>query len=117
MRYTIILIQEQGEPGYAVDAPMLPGCYSQGDTVDEAIANAREAIETHIGGMLKAGEDIPVEEEPFTITTAQGDLPDLRPAATSASDRRCSLEAAKSRTSTLILEPLEDITANPNTSR
>lgn len=58
--YTIHLIPgEQG--GFSVYVPALPGCFSQGDTEDEAIANGREAIECHIAGMRKAGEPIPTE--------------------------------------------------------
>jgi predicted RNase H-like HicB family nuclease len=39
--------------------PAFPGCYSQGETVEEALANAREAIELTIEGMLASGEPIP----------------------------------------------------------
>ena len=58
--YTIHLVPgEQG--GFSVYVPALPGCFSQGATEEEAIANAREAIECHIAGMRKAGEEIPTE--------------------------------------------------------
>jgi len=39
--------------------PAFPGCYSQGDTVDQALANAREAIELTIEDMKEQGEPIP----------------------------------------------------------
>ena len=58
--YTIHLIPgEQG--GFSVFVPALPGCFSQGRTEEEAVANAREAIECHLAGMRKAGEPIPDE--------------------------------------------------------
>lgn len=52
------------EPGdethaYGVVVPDLPGCFSAGDTLDEAIANAPEAILLHLEGLLEAGEGIP----------------------------------------------------------
>jgi predicted RNase H-like HicB family nuclease len=48
--------------------PSLPGCITQGDTLEEAIANAREAIALHIEGLLAHGEEVPVEKaHPQTI--------------------------------------------------
>ena len=51
MRYPVIL-EPGSEGGYSVMVPDLPGCYSQGDTYEEAIDNAREAIELHLEGTL-----------------------------------------------------------------
>ena len=42
MRYQIRMIKDCG--GYSVSCPMLPGCFSQGDTFDEALANIQIAI-------------------------------------------------------------------------
>lgn len=58
--YTIHLIPDE-QQGFSVFVPALPGCFSQGETEEEAISNAREAIECHIAGMRKAGEPIPDE--------------------------------------------------------
>lgn len=40
---------EQDEDGYIVDCPSLPGCHTQGDTIDEAIKNIKELIQLHLG--------------------------------------------------------------------
>ncbi|MFG0284523.1 MAG: type II toxin-antitoxin system HicB family antitoxin [Phycisphaerales bacterium JB039] len=40
-----VILHPQAEGGYFVEAPSLPGCYSQGETLEEALANIREAIE------------------------------------------------------------------------
>jgi len=45
--------------GYVVVCPPLPGCYSQGKTVSEALANIREAIELVLEDMGSRGEEIP----------------------------------------------------------
>ncbi len=45
--------------GYVVVCPSIPGCYSQGKTVSEALANIREAIELCIEDMESRGEEIP----------------------------------------------------------
>jgi predicted RNase H-like HicB family nuclease len=42
--FKIMLEPDEESGGYVVSCPSLPGCYSQGDTVDDAIANIREAI-------------------------------------------------------------------------
>jgi predicted RNase H-like HicB family nuclease len=46
MKYPVILIPS--EEGYAVGCPALPGCWSQGSTKAEALANIREAIQLWI---------------------------------------------------------------------
>jgi antitoxin HicB len=42
--FNIMLEPDEESGGYVVTCPSLPGCYSQGDTIDEAIANIKEAI-------------------------------------------------------------------------
>ena len=58
MRYPIV-IHKEDDTDYGVIVPDLPGCYSAGSTLDEAIENAREAIECHLEGLLLDGERIP----------------------------------------------------------
>ena len=43
-----VLLQPEEEGGYSVSVPALPGCYSQGETLDEALANIREAADLWI---------------------------------------------------------------------
>ena len=60
--YTYTIELEPAEPcGYAVTVPALPGVLTFGDTVEEAMAMAREAIALHIEGLREAGAEIPVE--------------------------------------------------------
>jgi antitoxin HicB len=49
--------------GYVVVCPSIPGCYSQGKTVSEALANIREAIELCLEDMESRGEEIPDPSE------------------------------------------------------
>jgi len=46
MKYRVRL--EKTEEGYAVWCPGLPGCWSQGETEEEALANVKDAIETYL---------------------------------------------------------------------
>jgi predicted RNase H-like HicB family nuclease len=52
----------------SLEVPSLPGCYSQGDTYDEAIANIREAIDLHIESLIAHGEEIPDDVQPILAT-------------------------------------------------
>lgn len=57
-RYTMIL-EPQAGGGYHAYCPALKGCYSQGDTLDEAVENMREAVEAYIESVEAHGEPIP----------------------------------------------------------
>jgi antitoxin HicB len=57
--FTIILDPDTEDGGYTVTVPALPGCITEGDTREEAIANAKEAIELYIESLLADGEPIP----------------------------------------------------------
>ena len=61
MEYTVIL-HSAGEGGYWVEVPSLPGCYSQADTVEQALVSVREAIETHLVALKDDSQEIPQEE-------------------------------------------------------
>jgi predicted RNase H-like HicB family nuclease len=61
LHFTVILEREE-DGGYHAFCPALKGCHTQGDTVDEAVANAREAIEVYIEDLRASGADIPVED-------------------------------------------------------
>ncbi|HDR73587.1 MAG TPA: type II toxin-antitoxin system HicB family antitoxin [Methanoculleus sp.] len=57
-----ILLRKEPEGGYTVTVPSLPGCVTYGETVDEAISMAKEAIELYIEDLRERGEEIPTEE-------------------------------------------------------
>jgi predicted RNase H-like HicB family nuclease len=61
MRYTAIF-EAEPDGGYHASCPSLPGCRSQGDTLDQAIANLREAITVYLESLQAHGEPIPVED-------------------------------------------------------
>jgi antitoxin HicB len=57
--YTIILHPDTEEGGYTVTVPALPGCVTQGETLEEAITMAKDAIRLHIEALLADGEPVP----------------------------------------------------------
>ena len=63
-QYTVVLTPDPEEGGYTVRVPALPGCNTQGDTREEALANAREAIEGYLETLRELGRPIPEETKP-----------------------------------------------------
>ncbi|MCK4244468.1 MAG: type II toxin-antitoxin system HicB family antitoxin, partial [Candidatus Omnitrophica bacterium] len=47
---------------YWVEVPALPGCFSQGETIEQALSNIKEAIELHIEGLKEEGQEIPKDK-------------------------------------------------------
>jgi len=59
MRFPVVLHTDDGVR-YGVIVPDLPGCFSAGDTFDEALDSVHEAIELHLEGLIEEGGDVPV---------------------------------------------------------
>lgn len=64
MHYPIAIETGKGNQAYGVVVPDLPGCFSAGDTLDEAMSNAREAVELWLEVAIDDGHAIP-EPKPF----------------------------------------------------
>ncbi|MDP2936098.1 MAG: type II toxin-antitoxin system HicB family antitoxin [Dehalococcoidia bacterium] len=77
LKYTVLLRRNEEVPGYSVLVPQLPGCFSQGMTVEEALFNAKEAIECHLEGIAEDREDLPIERESFLIATVSVESPSI----------------------------------------
>jgi len=58
MRFALALHTDDGKK-YGVTVPDLPGCFSAGDSFDDAVDNAREAIDGHVELLIEAGEGLP----------------------------------------------------------
>lgn len=54
-----VVIHKDRTSDYGVTVPALPGCFSAGESIEEALVNAREAIELHLEGMLDDGAKLP----------------------------------------------------------
>jgi predicted RNase H-like HicB family nuclease len=62
MKYRVIL-EQQEEGGFTVYVPTLPGCVSQGETKEEALANIKEAIEVYLESLKERGLSSPEVKE------------------------------------------------------
>ena len=58
MEYTVVVHQAE-EGGVWVEVPALPGCYSQGESLEEALSNVGEAITLYLEVLRDEGHDAP----------------------------------------------------------
>jgi predicted RNase H-like HicB family nuclease len=56
---TLSIVIEGDADGYFVSCPALQGCYSQGDSYEEAVESIKDAIRLHIEDRVADGEEIP----------------------------------------------------------
>lgn len=59
MRYPVVIHKDE-QSDFGVMVPDIPGCFSAGDTYDEALNNVKEAIECHLEGLLLDNESLPI---------------------------------------------------------
>ena len=60
--FEIVIEKEPEDGGYSAYSPSLPGCFSNGRTIEEARRNVREAIQQHVTSLLAHGEPVPQNE-------------------------------------------------------
>ncbi len=58
MKYRVLISQDENGV-FVAEVPNLPGCVSQGDTREAAVANVREAIQAYIASLEEHGEPVP----------------------------------------------------------
>jgi predicted RNase H-like HicB family nuclease len=68
--YRFSVVIEKDEDGYFAFCPELQGCYTQGDTYEEALENIKDAIRLHIEDRLEADEEIP-QAESVSLTSLE----------------------------------------------
>ena len=57
-----MIFEREAEGGYHVLCPVLPGCHTQSETIEEGTKNTREAIELHVESLLEDGLPVPEED-------------------------------------------------------
>lgn len=62
MEFTVV-IQKAEEGEFWAEVPMLPGCSSQGETIEKTLGNIKEAIEGHVEALRQEGRAVPAEED------------------------------------------------------
>ncbi len=62
MTYSVVA-RDAEEGGFWVEVPALPGCYSQGESIEGSLGNIREAIELYLEVLGDEGRDAPLDSE------------------------------------------------------
>lgn len=83
LRYTVLIRPpDPGDlPRFVVTVPELPGCVTSGETVEQALSAAKEAIVSYLVGQWKAGEEPEQETQPYivaSIEVAEAEFTDSR---------------------------------------
>ncbi len=68
-RYNFSVVIEYDKDGYVASCPELQGCYSQGETYEEALKNIKDAIRLHAEDRLSDKEKLP-ERDAVSLSTA-----------------------------------------------
>lgn len=66
-----MIFEKEDEGGYHVFCPILPGCHTQSETLEEGILNIREAIQLYVESLIEDGLSVPDEDifiKPIEIT-------------------------------------------------
>ena len=69
--YTVVLTPDPIDGGFIATVPALPGCVTQGDTVEEAIENAEDVIRLFVSSLERHGEPVPEEQDPPIVQSVR----------------------------------------------
>ena len=76
MRFTVVLSPDVEDGGYVAECPAIPGCISEGDSIEDALANIREAIEGCLESLAARNEPLPAEGS-LIVANVEVDAPSM----------------------------------------
>lgn len=79
--FEIVVEEEPEDEGYLAYSPTLPGCFSNGRTIEEARRNIRSAVQQHIQSLLAHGQPIPQNEKLVHVEELTVGVPAVTPAS------------------------------------
>jgi antitoxin HicB len=71
MEYPVVLLHDPELGGFTVQVPDLLGCVTQGETVEEALEHAQEAIAGYIETLLQRGDEVPPPSTGVMLATVK----------------------------------------------
>ncbi len=74
--FQIVIERELEDEGYYAYSPTLPGCFSNGKSIEEARRNIREAIEQHMASLLAHAQPIPQDDRLVHVEELTVGLPE-----------------------------------------
>jgi predicted RNase H-like HicB family nuclease len=81
VRYTVVLVPDIRDGGFVAYVPVIPGCVTQGDTAEKAIAMAQDAATALLASMADHDEGVPREPLGTMVTSVEVVTPELTSAA------------------------------------
>jgi predicted RNase H-like HicB family nuclease len=100
MEFPVAIPKDEGSV-YAVIVPDIAGCHSWRDTIEQAIDNAREAIESHVAALIECGEELDLSVTPVEVLRHQPEyagavwaLVDVDPAKFDTKPERVDIKSA-----------------------
>ena len=109
------LIRKESKSNFGVEFPDFPGCISAGETLDQAVAGVKEALELHIEGMLEDAEALP-EPKDFSVIRKQsvtkGAIPVLIDVLIPRRSKRINITMDEG-----LLEKVDEVASNRGTTR
>ncbi len=76
MRFTVVLSPDIEDGGYVAECPAIPGCISEGDSIEDALANIREAIAGCLESLAARNEPLPAEGS-VIVANVEVDAPSM----------------------------------------
>lgn len=73
--FAIVIEKEPEDEGYMAHSPTLPGCFSNGKTIEEARRNVREAIQQHVPTLVAHGQPVPQNEHLVHVEELTVEIP------------------------------------------
>ena len=61
-QFPVVIEYDPTENVYLAECPMLPGCYTDGETYEEALVNIRDAIQLVVESRLAVGDPVPIQD-------------------------------------------------------
>jgi antitoxin HicB len=74
MKFTVLLTHDDEDGGYVAECLVIPGCVSEGNTVEEALANIKEAIEGCLESLAAHQQPLP-QDGAVIVATVEADVP------------------------------------------
>ena len=74
LNYTVVF-EAAPECGYVAHVPTLPGLVTEGETIEEARAMVKDAIEGYLAVLTEDGEEIPVESDKTIVSRVRAEAP------------------------------------------
>lgn len=67
-----VLLTKEPEGGYTVTVPALPGCVTYGETIDQAMSMAQEAVELYVETLQAEGDPVPDDNQTLEYSLVLG---------------------------------------------